>query len=112
MKFLMFGAPMAGKGTLANMLSEKYNLPTISMGDILRASIARGDEEGKLAKHYMDQGNMVPIEVVCAMIKKRLAEPSDFGIKSGRLTSMSRLKPCVKSLRPLPMMVLYILSRK
>lgn len=75
MKFLMFGAPMAGKGTLANMLSEKYNLPTISMGDILRNSIARGDDEGKLAKHYMDQGQMVPIEVVCAMIKKRLAEP-------------------------------------
>lgn len=75
MKFLMFGAPMAGKGTLANMLAEKYNLPTISMGDILRASIASGDENGKLAKSFMDKGEMVPIEVVCAMIKKRLAMP-------------------------------------
>ena len=74
MKFLMFGAPMAGKGTLANMLSEKYNLPTISMGDILRGSIARGDKEGILAKSYMDKGEMVPNEVVCAMIKNRLAE--------------------------------------
>ena len=74
MKFLMFGAPMAGKGTLANKLSEKYNLPTISMGDILRASIARGDNEGRLAKNYMDKGEMVPNEVVCAMIKNRLAE--------------------------------------
>lgn len=75
MKFLMFGAPMAGKGTLANMLAEKYHLPTISMGDILRASIASGDENGKLAKSYMDKGEMVPIEVVCAMIKKRLSMP-------------------------------------
>ncbi len=70
----MFGAPMAGKGTLAGMLSEDYALPTISMGDILRKSIANGDEEGKLAKTYMDKGEMVPDEVVCAMIKKRLAE--------------------------------------
>ena len=74
MNFLMFGAPMAGKGTLANMLAEKYNLPTISMGDILRGSIARGDAEGLLAKSYMDQGKMVPNEVVCAMIKTRLSK--------------------------------------
>lgn len=74
MKFLMFGAPMAGKGTLANMLSERYHLPTISMGDILRASIARGDKEGVEAKSYMDKGQMVPNTVVCAMIKNRLAE--------------------------------------
>lgn len=74
MNFLMFGAPMAGKGTLANMLAEDYKLPTISMGDILRASIASGDENGKLAKSYMDKGEMVPIEVVCAMIKKRLSQ--------------------------------------
>lgn len=75
MKILMFGAPMAGKGTLANMLAEDYGLPTISMGDILRASIASGDENGKLAKSYMDKGEMVPSSVVCAMIKKRLAMP-------------------------------------
>ena len=74
MNFLMFGAPMAGKGTLANMLAEEYNLPTISMGDILRGSIARGDAEGVLAKSYMDKGEMVPNEVVCAMIKNRLAQ--------------------------------------
>ena len=75
MNFLMFGAPMAGKGTLANMLAEEYHLPTISMGDILRGSIARGDAEGVLAKSYMDKGEMVPNEVVCAMIKNRLAQP-------------------------------------
>ncbi len=74
MKVLMFGAPMAGKGTLANMLSENCNLPTISMGEILRGSIARGDKEGILAKGYMDKGEMVPTEVVCAMIKNRLAQ--------------------------------------
>ncbi len=75
MNFLMFGAPMAGKGTLANMLAEEYHLPTISMGDILRGSISRGDAEGVLAKSYMDKGEMVPDEVVCAMIKNRLAQP-------------------------------------
>ncbi len=75
MNFLMFGAPMAGKGTLANMLAENYGLPTISMGDILRGSIARGDAEGVLAKSFMDKGEMVPNEVVCAMIKNRLAQP-------------------------------------
>ena len=75
MNFLMFGAPMAGKGTLANMLAEEYHLPTISMGDILRGSISRGDAEGVLAKSYMDKGEMVPNEVVCAMIKNRLAQP-------------------------------------
>lgn len=74
MKFLMFGAPMAGKGTLANMLAEDYKLPTVSMGDILRASIASGDENGVRAKSFMDKGEMVPLEVVCAMIKKRLSE--------------------------------------
>lgn len=74
MKILMFGAPMAGKGTLANMLSEDYDLPTISMGDILRSSIANGDEEGIKAKAYMDKGEMVPDEVVCAMIKNRLGQ--------------------------------------
>ena len=80
MKFLMFGAPMAGKGTLANMLAEQYHLPTISMGDILRASIASGDENGVLAKSFMDKGEMVPNELACAMIKKRLAQPD---VKNG-----------------------------
>ncbi len=75
MKFLMFGAPMAGKGTLANMLKEKFGIPTISIGDILRESIANGDKEGLLAKSYMDKGEMVPTEVVCAMLKVRLAKP-------------------------------------
>ena len=73
MKFLMFGAPMAGKGTLANMLAEDYHLPTISMGDILRESIESGSEEGKIAKGYMDKGVMVPTALVAKMIKNRLA---------------------------------------
>lgn len=74
MNFLMFGAPMAGKGTLANKLAEQYKIPTISMGDILRESIARGDKEGKLAQSYMERGEMVPTEVVAKMIKSRLAQ--------------------------------------
>lgn len=73
MKFLMFGAPMAGKGTLANMLAEQYHLPTISMGDILRNSIASGADVGMLAKSYMDKGEMVPNDVICKMIKERLS---------------------------------------
>lgn len=74
MNFLMFGAPMAGKGTLANMLKEEYHLPTVSMGDILRECVNSDDENGKLAQSYMEKGLMVPTEVVAALIKKRLTE--------------------------------------
>ena len=56
MKIVMLGAPGAGKGTQAKMISEKYNIPHISTGDIFRANIKEGTELGKKAKAYMDEG--------------------------------------------------------
>lgn len=68
MNFLMFGAPMAGKGTLANILAEKYNLPTISMGELLR------NTTNPTVKEYQARGEMVPMQIVLDVIKERLAE--------------------------------------
>ncbi len=68
MNFLMFGAPMAGKGTLANILAEKYNLPTISMGELLR------NTTNPTVKEFQARGEMVPMQIVLDVIKERLAE--------------------------------------
>ena len=68
MNFLMFGAPMAGKGTLANLLAEKYNLPTISMGELLR------NTSNQEVKEYQARGEMVPMQIVLDVIKERLSQ--------------------------------------
>ena len=75
MKLILVGAPGAGKGTLSVPLKEKLGIPTISTGDLLRDAIANQTEEGKQAKKLMDEGKLVPTEVVFEMLKKRLAEP-------------------------------------
>lgn len=67
------GAPGAGKGTQSEVISEKFNIPAISTGDILRGAIKNGTELGKVAKSYMDAGNLVPDEVVIGLIKDYLA---------------------------------------
>ena len=64
MKIIMLGAPGAGKGTQAEKIAEKYQIPHISTGDIFRANIKNGTELGKKAKTYMDQGLLVPDELV------------------------------------------------
>ena len=75
MKNLVFlGAPGAGKGTQAKRISEKYDIPHISTGDILRANIKEGTELGKLAKSYIDKGALVPDEVSIKVMQARLAE--------------------------------------
>ena len=75
MKNLVFlGAPGAGKGTQAKRISEKYDIPHISTGDILRANIKAGTELGKLAKSYIDKGALVPDEVIIKVMQARLAE--------------------------------------
>ena len=72
MKIIMLGAPGAGKGTQAKMLSEKYDIPHISTGDIFRANIKEGTELGRKAKEYMDQGLLVPDELVVNLVVDRL----------------------------------------
>jgi adenylate kinase family enzyme len=69
------GRTGAGKGTQAKKLIDKYQIPQISTGDILRAAVKEGTEMGKKAKEYMDAGKLVPDEVVIGIIKDRLAQP-------------------------------------
>lgn len=72
MKIIMLGAPGAGKGTQAKMLADKYQIPHISTGDIFRANIKNGTELGQKAKTYMDQGLLVPDELVCDLVVDRV----------------------------------------
>ena len=74
MKLILLGAPGAGKGTQAEIISEKYNIPTISTGNIIRAALKNGTEMGLKAKSYIDAGNLVPDDVVIGIVKERLAE--------------------------------------
>ncbi|MBR6502067.1 MAG: adenylate kinase [Clostridia bacterium] len=74
MRLILLGAPGAGKGTQAEVISEKYNIPTISTGNIIRAALKNGTEMGLKAKAYIDSGRLVPDDVVISIIKDRLAE--------------------------------------
>jgi len=74
MNLMLFGAPGAGKGTQAKFLIEKYDIPQISTGDILRAAIADKTDMGMEAKNFMDAGQLVPDSTIIGIIKDRLAE--------------------------------------
>ena len=74
MKIIMLGAPGAGKGTQAKKIAEKYNIPHISTGDIFRANIKNGTELGKKAQTYMDQGLLVPDELVVDLVVDRVGQ--------------------------------------
>lgn len=71
----MLGPPGSGKGTQAKLLQDKFSIPKISTGDILRASVNDGTELGRQAKKFMDKGELVPDEVVISLIKERIVEP-------------------------------------
>jgi adenylate kinase len=72
---VLLGAPGAGKGTQAERIAERYGLPHVSTGDILRAAVARGSEMGRAAQRYMEAGELVPDEVVVGVVRERLDEP-------------------------------------
>lgn len=74
MKLILLGPPGAGKGTQAEILNKKLNIPTISTGNILRAAVKNGTPVGLQAKAYMDAGKLVPDEVVIGMLKERIAK--------------------------------------
>ncbi len=74
MKIIMLGAPGAGKGTQAKKIADKYQVPHISTGDIFRANIKNGTELGMKAKTYMDQGLLVPDELVVDLVVDRLGQ--------------------------------------
>jgi adenylate kinase len=74
MRLILLGAPGAGKGTQANFIKEKYNIPQISTGDMLRAAIKAGTELGLEAKKVMDAGQLVSDDIIIGLVKERLKD--------------------------------------
>ena len=74
MNLILLGPPGAGKGTQGHRLSERYNIPEISTGDILRSAVHKGTPLGREAKSYMDRGALVPDEIMIGIIRGRLAQ--------------------------------------
>src|SRR6266850_7625421 len=72
---VLLGAPGAGKGTQAKRIVERYGIPQISTGDLLREHVARGTELGRKAKAIMDRGELVSDKIVCDMVESRLSQP-------------------------------------
>ena len=79
MKLILLGPPGAGKGTQAQFLVEKYGLPQISTGDLLRKAVADGTELGKIAKEYMDAGKLGPDDLILSLVKERIDKPDCAG---------------------------------
>ncbi|UCF95647.1 MAG: adenylate kinase, partial [Desulfobacterales bacterium] len=75
MRLILLGGPGAGKGTQANYIKEKYQIPQISTGDMLRAALKEGTELGLEAKGYMDAGKLVPDDVIIGLVKERIKAP-------------------------------------
>ena len=96
MKLILLGAPGAGKGTQADILSRKCNIPTISTGNILRAAMKEGTPVGLQAKEYVDNGKLVPDDVIVGIVRERLARDD---CKNGWiLDGMPRTIPQAKAL--------------
>ena len=74
MRIILLGAPGAGKGTQAQFLTKKYDIPQISTGDMLRAAIKAGTDMGKMAKKAMDAGQLVTDEIIIGLVKDRIEE--------------------------------------
>jgi len=74
MRLILLGGPGAGKGTQANYIKDKYQIPQISTGDMLRAAVKAGSELGKQAKQYMDSGGLVPDDVIIGLVKERIQQ--------------------------------------
>ena len=75
MNIILLGAPGAGKGTQAELLVEKLSIPAISTGNMLREAMANGTELGKKAKKFMDEGSLVPDELILGIVADRVAQP-------------------------------------
>ena len=96
MKLILLGAPGVGKGTQAERIAQKLSIPTISTGNILREAIKNGTEIGLLAKSYMDNGNLVPDDVIIGIVAERVAQSDCAG--GYILDGMPRTIPQAKAL--------------
>ena len=74
MQIILLGAPGAGKGTQAKFISDHFNIPQISTGDMLRASVSKGTELGLKAKVLMEKGELVPDDLILDLVKDRISE--------------------------------------
>ena len=75
MNLILLGAPGAGKGTQAEMLMQQLHIPAISTGNMLREAIANGSDLGKQVKHFMDEGSLVPDDLILSIVAERTAQP-------------------------------------
>ena len=108
MRVILMGAPGAGKGTQAQVLSEKLKIPSISTGNILREAIAAKTELGLIADTYMTKGNLVPDDIVVSIVKERLNSPD---CQSGFiLDGFPRTMPQAQSFKDMGITVDYVVS--
>ncbi len=108
MNIIMLGAPGAGKGTQAAVLSEHFGIPTISTGNMIREALKNGTEMGLKAKSYMDEGKLVPDEVVIGIVKERLAE--DDCKKGFILDGFPRTIPQAEALDKMEVDIQYVIN--
>ena len=107
MKIIMLGAPGAGKGTQAKKIAAKYDIPHISTGDIFRANIKNGTELGNKAKTYMDQGLLVPDELVVDLVVDRVQQDD---CKNGYV--LDGFPRTIPQAEPLPVELFWMVSRE
>lgn len=108
MNLILLGAPGAGKGTQAELLTEKLGIPAISTGNMLRDAMKNGTEVGKKAKSYMDQGLLVPDDVIVGIVRERVAQPD---CKKGFiLDGMPRTIPQADALESAGIRIDYVVS--
>ncbi|RMH36283.1 MAG: adenylate kinase [Nitrospirae bacterium] len=118
MRIIFLGAPGVGKGTQADFIASKFQIPKISTGDLLRASVAQKTPLGKKAKEYMDKGQLVPDEVVIGLIEEKLNSEEcqrgflldGFPRTVAQADALSRLLAAKQ--QPLDRVVHFVLSRK
>lgn len=108
MRIILLGAPGAGKGTQAQFIKEKYQIPQISTGDMLRAAVKAGTELGLAAKAYMDGGKLVPDEVIVGLVKERVSGPDCD--KGYLLDGFPRTIPQADAMRELGIDVDYVIE--
>ena len=109
MKLILLGAPGAGKGTQAELLSAKLSIPAISTGNMLREAIANGTDLGKQVKQFMDEGSLVPDALIMSIIAERVA-CADCQNRLHFLHNQHIIKPLVTRFTPADILQITCLS--